>query len=158
MAVTSRDRKRIQQLHAMLGSQHAGERETAMAKLVELLQKSKLSWNDLPGLLASEDNPATNEFEENAGINDPPASANAPTALELVRHMLMEFVELRSPAEYLAVSLWILHTHMFDRFLVSPRLALLSPVRGCGQNYAARSAGTSKRTAHAHRGHHGGGT
>jgi hypothetical protein len=29
--------------------------------------------------------------------------------------------------------LWILHTHIFDRYDVTPRLALLSPVRGCGK-------------------------
>jgi Protein of unknown function (DUF3631) len=27
----------------------------------------------------------------------------------------------------------IVHTHVFDRFLITPRLALISPVRGCGK-------------------------
>ena len=33
----------------------------------------------------------------------------------------------------MAVALWILHTYVFERFPVTPRLALLSPVRGCGK-------------------------
>ena len=31
------------------------------------------------------------------------------------------------------MALWILHTHVFVRFPITPRLALLSPVRGCGK-------------------------
>jgi Protein of unknown function (DUF3631) len=37
------------------------------------------------------------------------------------------------PHEYVAVALWILHTHVYDRFTVTPRLALRSPVPGCGK-------------------------
>ena len=33
----------------------------------------------------------------------------------------------------MAIALWILHCWVFDRFAVTPRLALLSPVRGCGK-------------------------
>jgi hypothetical protein len=43
-----------------------------------------------------------------------------------------EYVDLR-PHEEVAVALWILHAHLFNRFLVTPRLALVSPVRGCGK-------------------------
>ena len=61
------------------------------------------------------------------------SSVGAPNALELVHHMLQQFVSLKSPAEYIAVALWVLHTFVFDQFLISPRLALISPVRGCGK-------------------------
>jgi hypothetical protein len=33
----------------------------------------------------------------------------------------------------MAAALFILHTYVFDRYLITPRLALLSPVRGCGK-------------------------
>jgi hypothetical protein len=33
----------------------------------------------------------------------------------------------------MAIALWVLHTHVFGRFKITPRLALLSPVRGCGK-------------------------
>lgn len=29
--------------------------------------------------------------------------------------------------------LWILHGYVFDRFPITPRLALLSPIRACGK-------------------------
>ena len=29
--------------------------------------------------------------------------------------------------------MWVLHTYVFDRFVITPRLALMSPVRGCGK-------------------------
>jgi Protein of unknown function (DUF3631) len=35
--------------------------------------------------------------------------------------------------ERMAVALWLLHTWVFDRFPITPRLALLSPVSGCGK-------------------------
>jgi Protein of unknown function (DUF3631) len=35
--------------------------------------------------------------------------------------------------ERMAVALWLLHTWVFGRFRIAPRLALLSPVRGCGK-------------------------
>ena len=36
--------------------------------------------------------------------------------------------------EYLAVALWVAHTYIFDRYAVTPRLAVVSPVRGCGKS------------------------
>ena len=37
------------------------------------------------------------------------------------------------PRKPLVIALWILHTYVFDRFSITPRLTLLSPVRGCGK-------------------------
>jgi hypothetical protein len=33
----------------------------------------------------------------------------------------------------MTAALWILHCWVFDQFTITPRLALLSPVRGCGK-------------------------
>jgi len=38
--------------------------------------------------------------------------------------------------EYVAMALWAMHTHVFDRYMVTPRLLLTSPVRGCGKTVA----------------------
>src|SRR6516162_4454000 len=35
--------------------------------------------------------------------------------------------------EYVAKALWAMHTHVYDRYMVTPRLLLTSPVRGCGK-------------------------
>jgi len=34
------------------------------------------------------------------------------------------------------MALWIVHTHVYSRFIVTPRVALTSPVRGCGKTSA----------------------
>jgi Protein of unknown function (DUF3631) len=52
--------------------------------------------------------------------------------LELVLYLVERHIAI-TPEERMAVALWILHTHAFERFDKTPRLALLSPVRGCGK-------------------------
>ena len=46
--------------------------------------------------------------------------------------MLRRYVELKDH-EYVAVSLWIAHTYIYDRFAITPRLALTSPTSDCGK-------------------------
>ena len=53
--------------------------------------------------------------------------------MALVQDLLEHYVELQSPHEYIAVALWVLHAHIFRYFTIAPRLALISPVRGCGK-------------------------
>jgi hypothetical protein len=53
--------------------------------------------------------------------------------LALVCHLLEEYIDLRGPHEYAAVALWALHTHVYSQFMVTPRMALRSPVAGCGK-------------------------
>ena len=42
-------------------------------------------------------------------------------------------VSRMKPHEYVAVALWALHRHVYDCFMVTPRLALRSPVADCGK-------------------------
>ena len=65
----------------------------------------------------------------------PEEAAKEPNALELARFILEEYVDLK-PHEYITGALWVLHSHVFDRFMVSPRLAFISPVNGCGKTTA----------------------
>ena len=32
-----------------------------------------------------------------------------------------------------AIALWVVHTHLFEHFLISPRLALRSAIKQCGK-------------------------
>ena len=48
----------------------------------------------------------------------------------LQRHVAMQL------HESVAVTLWTLHTHAYEHFMVTPRLVLFSPVRGCGKTIA----------------------
>lgn len=55
--------------------------------------------------------------------------------LQLVHHIIEKYIDMK-PHERIAAALWVLHTHIFERFTVSPRLAFTSPVRGCGKTTA----------------------
>jgi Protein of unknown function (DUF3631) len=110
--------KRIRDLHALMGSSNAEERERAREKLEALLRKHGKTWNDLPELLQQEQGSAGPSHDPR---DDVPASAGSGVkALDVVHHLLQAYVEMK-PHEYI------------DRFTHSPRLALLSPVRGCGK-------------------------
>jgi hypothetical protein len=62
-----------------------------------------------------------------------PTGQPAPNPADLIRYGVLEkYVELSSH-QAVAVTLWIIHTHTYGLFAVSPRLALISPVRGCGK-------------------------
>jgi hypothetical protein len=127
-------RDRLAKLFAMLGSDNAGERENARAAILKILHASRKTWNDLTELLKTGDQP---DASWNVGDDRaPPAGQAANTnvsALDLVHYLLEQYLELR-PHEYIAIALWGMHTFVYDQFTVTPRLALLSPVRGCGKS------------------------
>ena len=53
--------------------------------------------------------------------------------LDLVMALIEEHVAISLPERVAVAALWILHTYVFDQFAITPRLAILSPVRGCGK-------------------------
>jgi hypothetical protein len=145
----NRDGRLLEQLHRSMGSSNANEAESARQRLLELLAKYRKTLNDLTELLKG--GGATADQWEAAWDDDRSAEQTAgdavdaglpeaatkepPDALELVRFILEEYVDLK-PHEYIAVALWIMHTHVFERFTISPRLAFTSPVNGCGKTTA----------------------
>jgi len=128
--MNARTRERVRKLHASMGSSNEGEAKNARAKLTELLRKHGKTWNDLPELLQpGQAGSSTNRDPR----DDEPVAPNADIhALDVIHHLLQQYVELQ-PHEYVAVSLWALHAYVYDQFMVTPRLALTSPVRGCGK-------------------------
>ena len=145
--MSKRDRRLLERLHGMLGSSNASEAESARQRLLELLARYRKNWNDLTELLKGDADAGTWEpawddnrsAEQTAGdaIDSglPEEAAKEPNALELARFILEEYVDLK-PHEYITGALWVLHSHVFDRFMVSPRLAFTSPVNGCGKTTA----------------------
>jgi hypothetical protein len=131
--------RRIEQLHAVIGSPAANEAENAREKLLNLLIKHGCSWNDLPEILASARGTARaasrNTDDDSAG---PPgdatadADAVATNIFNLIVQLLEQYIAVSSE-ERIAIALWVLHTWVFHQFSHTPRLALLSPVRGCGK-------------------------
>jgi Protein of unknown function (DUF3631) len=125
--MNDKDREKLWKLHAMLGSSNAGERDNAREAIDKLLRKHRKTWNDLPELL-TQPAPAADSARRAA---PPPSSTNI-SSLDLVHACFQDYVALQ-PHEYVAMALWIHHAHIYQRFTISPRLLLLSPVRGCGK-------------------------
>src|SRR5580700_6294610 len=118
-------------LHALMGSSSAEEAQNAHAQLVKLLAKHGLTWNDLPAIIAATAAADTDTSPTGAAGS---AASVAPTVnvLDLVLALIDEHIAI-SAQERMAAALWVLHTYVFDRFPITPRLALLSPVKGCGK-------------------------
>ena len=53
--------------------------------------------------------------------------------LDAVEAFIRRFCQLPDEAAYVAVTLWVAHTHCLDAFETSPRLAVLSPEPGSGK-------------------------
>jgi Protein of unknown function (DUF3631) len=124
-------RERLVKLFAMLGSDNAGERENARTIIDEILRKNRKTWNDLVELLQTGSAGADWNIDDDAAPSSQATGANV-SALDLVHGSLEQYLELKQH-EYVAVALWTLHTHIFNQFQVTPRLMLVSPVRGCGK-------------------------
>jgi hypothetical protein len=104
--------------------------------LAQLLAEHGLTWNDLPRILAADIDATGNArdagTDEAAPAATPPTEDDIPNILGLVPALLEEHAGTTAE-QRLATALWILHCWLFDRFAITPRLALLSPVRGCGK-------------------------
>jgi Protein of unknown function (DUF3631) len=110
---------------AALGTSDPDARDNARRAIDDLLARHRKNWNDLTDALCDS---APAAWACDPSGDDPPRV----NPLDLVHHLLGEYVALR-PHEYVAVALWALHTHIYDRFMVTPRLALRSPVADCGK-------------------------
>jgi len=117
------------------GLPSANEATTAFKKLVKLLADQALSWNDIPVCIAAADEDDRVSSARRATAASPASSGAAGpevNVLDLVLHLVGLYIAV-TPEERLVIALWVLHTYVFDRFDVTPRLGLLSPVRGCGK-------------------------
>jgi hypothetical protein len=104
--------------------------KNAYNKLVKLLAQHGLTWwSDLPVILAAADAKTETATTTSQAQTDGPEV----NVLDLVLRLIQDYAVI-TPAERMATALWTLHTFVFNRFKVTPRLALLSPVRGCGKS------------------------
>jgi hypothetical protein len=122
--------ERLRQLHAMLGSKNQQERETAFAKINELLEKHRKNWIDLGELMAGKSggDPVWNIVEDDQ-TESPAGDLNV---LDMVMAVINAHIDV-SADDAVALALWILLTHHYAKFEYSPRLAALSPIKGCGK-------------------------
>ena len=132
-----KDLEKFAKIWALRASPAHEEAKAAERAILEFLHKRGLTLADLPALeaqlkaagLAPSDKPDDDDF----GQDTADALSEGVTPLDLVRHILPQFVDLKPDYYYDAAALWIVATHVYDHFGVSPRLALLSPVRRCGK-------------------------
>src|SRR5262249_136244 len=117
----------------MLGAPHEGERETARRKLEALLKRLGKTWNDLPELLRPDYHTGVVDPRDDPPNGTHPFDDPSYTPCSLIDGMISKYVALE-PHQCIAVALWIIHTHVYDRFMMTPRLVLTSPVRGCGKS------------------------
>ena len=135
MAATAAEklRDKLTKLFAMLGSNIADEREVARCKIDDFLAKNKKNWNDLVELLSTGNAHGWHDESDDTGregsVDESPIH---PSPLDLIRYILQRHVHLTTN-QFVAVTLWIAHAFVFNRFTVTPRLAVESPVRGCGK-------------------------
>src|SRR6516162_6698642 len=94
--------------------------------LMDLLILHRKTWNDLVDLLCSPTSPSWAD----ATVSSPPPGFDANFLVIDLVHRLTEYYVALTPTLRVAGTLWILHTHVYDQFQITPRLALLSPVRG----------------------------
>ena len=106
----------------------------ATATLLRLFAEHKLTLADIPEIKRQDDE---NKATAKATFDTAAVDSHQVNALELVHHLLQEWSDVK-PHEYVGCALWILHAHVFNRFEVTPRLATLSPVRGCGKTELVR--------------------
>jgi hypothetical protein len=109
------------------------EAANAFAALLRLLAKYGLSVADIPAIQQRHQEIEAVKAANKAANATATSNQTEPNAFDLVHYMLQNYVDMKSH-EYVAVTLWILHTHVYEQFMITPRLALLSPVRGCGKS------------------------
>jgi hypothetical protein len=117
---------KLKKLFAMLGQDNDGEFENARQKVSDLLARERRTWKAFVDSLFSTSSKAWSDWHDHAASNP------AINALDLVHHLLWRYLEM-TPHQFVAVSLWIAHTFVYQRFTVTPRLMVTSPVRGCGK-------------------------
>ena len=104
------------------------EAANAFPVLLRLLAKYGLAFDDMPELKRRRE-----QAQAKTTASAAPADDDAPALIELIEFVLKQYIAVE-PHEYTGIALWILHTHVFERFQISPRLAALSPVPGCGKS------------------------
>jgi hypothetical protein len=109
------------------------EGANAVSLLLRLFAKYGLNLGDLPEIQRQhEQNEAAKTMKTASGRATSNRHQPNVNVLELIHHVLQSYVDIQ-PHEYIGVALWVLHSHAFNHFQIAPRLAALSPVRGCGK-------------------------
>jgi hypothetical protein len=92
---------------------------TARQKIEAKLAKHGLKWEDLDAVLKKADKADRHTQGET-------------NVLTLIRSLTVKYIWMTEEERW-AYPLWVLHTYVHKRYNKTPRLAILSPVAGCGK-------------------------
>jgi Protein of unknown function (DUF3631) len=111
------------------------ERAAAERKMDAWLKRHGKTRADIQSILvqAAADDAAAQPPPPPSDPRDSDPAGPIITPLDLVHALLQDYTAL-DKHEYIAMALWAVHSHVYDQFQVTPRLALTSPVRGCGKS------------------------
>jgi hypothetical protein len=123
--------RKILKLYALVGSA-SEEGESARKKIIELLSEYGCNWNHIDEIRAAMAAGSAAQPPSPHQPSDQTSDQPEVNVFDLVRR-LFELHIFVSSEERTAFTLWVLHCWVFNRFTHSPRLALISPVRGCGK-------------------------
>jgi hypothetical protein len=112
-----------------------GEAEECRQKIIKLLNRYGKTWDDLAELLEIVTKRRAPPAQPQRPAAPPPPAGEPLTGLDLFNGIVAVFRQFLSLEhdEYVAITLWGMHTHVARRFMHTPRLVLRSGVRGCGK-------------------------
>jgi hypothetical protein len=137
--------ERIQKLLAVIkapskdGKDNTQEIRNAKDQLLKLLAKYGHTWDDVPAIMAEIH---TAKAEAAAATATRAADWQGPGGYDLgiprndllgIMLALIDTYILVTPEEALTICLWVLHTWVYRRYTVTPRLLVICPVFNCGK-------------------------
>ncbi|MDP2298418.1 MAG: DUF3631 domain-containing protein [Pseudolabrys sp.] len=122
--------KRLMHLLKLLDSPNEGEAAAAYAMLKEFLTKHRMTMRDVTALME-------NQPEEPPAVQSEEDDPNAPPVFRALVELLRKYTSMKDH-EFVAVALWVMHSYRIMDFTHSPKLLLLSPIRGCGKSTVLR--------------------
>jgi hypothetical protein len=128
IVMSDSERNKPRGMFGKMGVDYIDESDSAERKLRNWLMRAGRTWGDVLWLIQPED----------VAASASPHVAYAmdiPSPLVDLIEQINRYVAI-DPHECLALALWTMHTYVYDRYVVTPRLLFTSPVNNCGKSTA----------------------
>jgi Protein of unknown function (DUF3631) len=130
-----RDLRRFEALHKKLFSSLEHERIKAKVAIDKWLAKHGLTPNDVPEIFAciQQLKPASSQPDPRNTDPHPFDAPDTPSPADVVRELIEKYMGM-DPHDSVTATLWALHCYVFDRFMVTPRLFVMSAIEEGGKS------------------------
>jgi Protein of unknown function (DUF3631) len=118
----------LAQLFARLNERDPETHESVRQEILSFLVQRRKRWNDLVELLSL----GKNMFDWEPASDPADLAALAQRPLDLIERLLERHVWL-TEVQRIAITLWVVHTFIFQQYSITPRLVPQSPVEECGK-------------------------